>query len=546
MCEGWCHVVVGSGQLLSALIGTLSNLLTALAIIGGFIVLRPAWLWSMLGANRRRAFRALGSGNPTARKHRQRARDSSDGTLPSPQEEVAWWLRVGSDDQTHRPPGLLAALRARPESGPETTGQFLARGYSQLARQLNSRLLLGSAVPVVAAHAALATSTAAFLRHLAPAFEGKLDQIALGHDAAGEVALRWPSGDRQISFHAYPGKYEKHYAFELLPIYTPDLLFAPYDGMPARDEFESPYPLVLDREESEMLSEKFHTEHVFDGVLPRLTKAHSTRDAASGRQILVAEFSAMTYGAVIAEHYPGKAGDGPVGQPAPDRGVLRARGIRRSDAVLKGCGLLTLSMAPVTRDGYVLFVQRSMAAGSHEGAIGPAVNGNLEMTLRRDGSGDFDQYGTPEPLQALAREGREEIGLDIDPSSIDCLGLTTFSTPTEKVTHCLLTTSSLGASMAEVVNGMNRASTLEGRWEVGSRFVGMQLPVAEAGDLDQQYRSRARWLMSDDALTPHAVATGLAVLAAHAQGRVRLVDLIDGGSDAATSDRRDWLVTVHL
>jgi hypothetical protein len=182
-------------------------------------------------------------------------------------------------------------------------------------------------------------------------------------------------------------------------------------------------------------------------------------------------------------------------------------GVRNRPVDPNRVDLLTLAMVPVTRDGELIFVRRSSLTGSHQGSFGPAVSGNLELRSRPGVDVDRDRFGVPDPLSALVREAREELGLVVDRGRVFTTGLMTFSNPTEKGTRLLAATTLLDQSLVNIVDGLRAADLIEGRWEVGSSFLAALIPDNRV-DLLQL----ASWLINSDELTPQATAAALASL----------------------------------
>jgi len=135
------------------------------------------------------------------------------------------------------------------------------------------------------------------------------------------------------------------------------------------------------------------------------------------------------------------------------------------------------------------------------------VSGNLELRARQGIALDLDGLGVPDPLMALAREAREELGLVIDSRDIAVTGVARFWNPTERGTHVLLTTTNLPLTAQQVADRVGRGDLVEGLWEVGTELCAVSLPENEADS-----RALVVWLLTDPELTPHAAAAGMAAL----------------------------------
>ncbi|WP_256838687.1 hypothetical protein [Ornithinimicrobium faecis] len=405
--------------------------------------------------------------------------------------------------------------------------EALSKAYAEVASRLAGRVLLSTTLPAVASVASLAQGTSTYLVDLHNVARGEnllqnavgggknLPQEAVGEGRKKVIPLHLCAASSEVTIHAWPGCTGGHFAFDLLVCHrdhltSPDLPNSSWDERFAGSRTR----LVADEEEIDRLKKKLESDHLFDGLLPRLQERELRRDTSSGRLCLVLKTAVCSYSAVMLDHYPG-----PEQVVRETGGARHARGVARTDVTGDRVGVLTLSLVPITSDGYLLFAQRSKRAGSHEGLIGPAVNGNLEMAPRRGVVDDRDGRGVPDPLLALMREAREELGLAMERTRIYAVGLGTFRTATEVGSHLLVATSLLDQTFDDVVAGVAGADLLEGRWELGTSLCGMRLmevPDAGAGgeqNTEREVMERVDWLLGNPQLTPHAVFAGLCALA---------------------------------
>lgn len=243
----------------------------------------------------------------------------------------------------------------------------------------------------------------------------------------------------------------------------------------------------------ERIGRELDRPHLFDGALPRLVAARGARDIKSGRRVLHLQVAQTMYSAVLADHYP-NAG--------------RAEGEPPRDVDGSRIGLLTLSAVIVTSSRHLVFIRRSKRSGSHQSKLGPAANGNLEFDSRRGVAVDLDEDGMPDFRRALAREAREEIGAELDPSKIVITGLGRFWVPSERGTHVLLGCAQTQATRDEILAGMQNADPVEGAWEVDETLVTLRTPRTES-----EFQDAVRWLVLNSELSPHATLAGLGALA---------------------------------
>jgi hypothetical protein len=504
-----------------------ANLLTILTIAAGFVVTRGFWVRRSLSRARRRAYSAAPHLLSIRRRaHKARVQELTTGGAHSTASDELNWLcgalARGDDDTAITQQLTPSELRGT------------AMVYRRLAANLDTRILLSPRVEAIAQQRDLATQTAQALEHL-----------ATGDSRTAPQPLRFSAVHRATRWvlHAYPGIFAGHSAFDLSVAYRRHLTSVDYPDSPWRDTTDfTVAPLSVNDEELEALLARRDEGHFFDGVLPRVTYAQTTRDHSSGRARLSMSIAACTYYAVVTDHYPSLCQVEHLSRHTSGA-VPKARGVRQRAVNGSEVGLLTLALVPVTADGYLIFAERGQAAGSHEGLFGPGVNGNLELWPRQGVLADADRFGLPDPLSAISREAREELGLVIAPEDIHVVGLTTFDSPTERGTQVLLTTTRLPHTLDEIVERTENADLIEGRWELGGSILGVRMPQADAPA--KLIRDRAAWLRDCTGLTPHATAAGLASMAAY-RGDLVWQGLRDAPPLAGEIKDPDWLVRVPL
>jgi hypothetical protein len=502
-------------------VGHLANALTAVAIVAGFVVTRRPWIRGNLVRARRRAFRRSRHAPRIPRKlHSSRVKALTTGAASATAADELNWLCSGL-------PGPDDAALTQQLSPAELRGT--AKAYRRLAAELDGRLLLSSRVDAIAQQRDLASVTAHAIEH----------HVATGNGgAAASLELDVPHRATQWQFLAFPGYFKGHMAFDLSIAYRNHLRAVDYDDSPWRsnESFVVSNLPVTEVERSALLARR-DEGHFFDGVLPRLTHAQAVRDHSSGRARLTLSLAGCTYFAVVTDHYPGERQLAELAEPLVGR-TPKVQGVRQEPVSGAQVGVLTLALLPITADDFVVFTERGFAAGSHQGLFGPGVNGNLELQTRQGVRADADEFGLPDPLRALAREAREELGLDLGVEDINTLGLARFDSPTERGTNVLLTTVRLPLTLEQVVADTRRADLIEGRWELGGTVLGMRLPSMDSSD--EEVHARAAWLLNSPRLTPHATAAGLAALAAYRGERVWRL-LSEEGPVSGDPDSADWL-----
>lgn len=237
------------------------------------------------------------------------------------------------------------------------------------------------------------------------------------------------------------------------------------------------------------------SEHYFDGILPRLVDWRVERDPRSGRQSMHLSLAECTYAGVVLDHYPHKL----TSAGAPPRPVTGSR-----------VGLLTLSAVLLTACDHLVFVRRSPLSHTHPRKFTSAINGNLELTARRGLARDLDASGFPDPMVALAREGREELGLGLSPADISLTAVGRFSVPEELNTNVLTGLAVVDLDLTGLLLSMRHADPVEGAWELGGSVLAVPYPRTDA-----RVEEVIAWLTGSDELSPHATLAGLGALALH-------------------------------
>lgn len=470
-----------------------ASLVPATFAVYAVVSARRARPVSFMGRHRHAAMRACGIDRKSSRR---RVKAIIQGAPHSAADEINWLATV--HPSFHVGPGAdVGSSNLVSYSTDRSLLVELSRAYSAYAAALRRGSLLGTtSVPVVGQETEMASLTANLL---AEAASGR----ALGENLQS-FTVATPELERELQVLQFPDLATGTLAYDLFVSYRRHRL-APATVVttsisPASEEppsLENPgleeHPLPASPDEVSLLRSKLATQHSFDGVLPRLLGWRTERDESNGRVRIHLALSETTYGAVILDHYP-------------DAFTTRTKRVRHVNG--ENAKLLTLSSAVVTSDRVLLFAGRSGQAGSHPNQFGPAVNGNLELRTRKGIFGDGDAFGLPDPCKALAREAGEELGLQIDTSSVQVLGLGKFSVgEKERGTHVLMTLVQVDKTAEQIMDGVRDADPMEGRWELGGHLLAAPLPKSEF-----EVDAALSWLFNDPRLTPHAVLVGAATL----------------------------------
>jgi hypothetical protein len=254
----------------------------------------------------------------------------------------------------------------------------------------------------------------------------------------------------------------------------------------------------------------------FDGILPLLLRHQIELDEGSGRTLLHLGIGEIPYSSLLARN---TSWDPRNSEPPPSV---------EQHAV-------SLSVIPVTSDGFVLLSRRAPAAGSYAGRIGPYITGNAELRDRRGLSADRDEFGIPDLLRAACREGKEEVGLSLDPDQLKILGLAQIWSQEDTGIYALLLSATLSMTAAEVVQLTRYSDPVEGAWEIGSEIYAVSLWKD-----GQSIRDVLHWITSDEEIIPQAVACIVAL--ANKTSKVRVAT--SNRSSVSPAPRPNRLVNV--
>jgi hypothetical protein len=381
--------------------------------------------------------------------------------------------------------------------------QRLATAYRAFGHRLKARGMLGGGTaPILAEQADVAAHTAEYL--LAQAM------FAMGTTAADEhaaLALSLRARSTQLRLeHLRTGQGPGRGIDDLTVSHIPERLVFPgtFAETLCRVDGIEPVPLPL-RSPADLgvlqqrLSGKF-----FDGALPSLRAAHRQRDPASGWVRLHLVLAEAAYSSVMATHNVG------------DRGI----GLRW-DELSGAAGLLTLSCLPVTSDERIIAVRRSGYVRTGEGQWTNGINGNLEMRPRFGIAVDRDDHGIPDPRLAIAREGAEELGVDLTGQPLEILGLARFDSDQEVGVSVLLTACRVPLTAEQLCAKARYSHPIEGRWETQGAILAVPVPT-DAESLE----TLLRWTLTAPDHQPHLTSALIAL--AYPQ----LMDETSDGADA--------------
>jgi len=277
--------------------------------------------------------------------------------------------------------------------------------------------------------------------------------------------------------------------------------FQPYrvvmEGSPARGIRSEPEDV---RVVANVLGTATSNPLTFDGVLPRWHGPgfRLEVDRITGRQKLHLCVAETTYFAFRATQEPDAA-------DLAGEAALCSR-------------LLGLNLLALDQDDVAVLIRRSDYV-VYPGGYAGTVSGNCELAPREGLDADLDEHGLPDLLSAIAREAREELGLDLtlEDAQLSGLGVIEYSGESDLESHALVTTARLPGRASEFRIERSAPDPVEGLWEIGNEFMTVDLG-AVLKDKDMGHRF-VMWLRSADNLTPQAAGSLLLLLTARLELR---------------------------
>ncbi|MGE3447488.1 MAG: hypothetical protein AB7H92_07900 [Microbacteriaceae bacterium] len=406
-------------------------------------------------------------------------------------EECAWLDSHFSNDPRQEQGGFLEVGLSgvyRNAWTRERRIERLADAYAAYASRLRAQARLATS-RLVQEEVEVALATARFLR--AEASFSDIDPQQWGEFNASLLRSGQDPGTDQVDLRLRFAPISPSPSFHLdglsvVPVAERVVLEdSPAEGKAQRDGIKA-VTVPSDPSSLSAIAQKL-SSRMFDGVLPTLIHCRAQYDSESGRRRLRVLLGQTNFSVLLQQNYVGNVGIG------------RTREQLAAELCDEVPRVLTLSCIPRTTDHRLILVRRSEFVAVAAGLLAPGVNGNLELRSRHGLDTDRDECGFPSPVLAIVREGAEELGLDIDPTRVEIVGLGTFSYAEEVGTHVLLGKAQTGLSTEQVAAGLWRADATEGAWEVGHEIVA----IGEPHSLESAERL-VRWALLKEDLAPHA------------------------------------------
>ena len=400
----------------------------------------------------------------------------------------------------------------------------LAAAYDAYASSLRRRWLLRSAAgPLAAEEHECARATARLLSRWA-SFEpvrsptdpdnmrGRRVELAGGLRSTRLVT--WPDMNAARATPGFPVVGASYQPYRVV-----------MEGSPARSVRAEPedirvVPNVLGTATSDPLT--------FDGVLSRWHGPgyRLELDRLTGRQKLHLCVAETTYFAHRATQ-------------DPDAAALAGEAARCSR-------VLGLNLLALDQDDIILLTRRSDYV-VYPGCYSGTVTGNAEFAPREGLEVDLDNDGLPDLLAAIAREAREELGLDLTTkdSQLEALGVIEYTGETELETHALVATARLPGHAADIRVARSAPDPVEGLWELGDQFMTIDLSAILKDPVTG--RDFVMWLRNCEDLAPQGAGSLLLLLTArlelqqHQAARVHPRRTSAHPAPWTTSELAEWL-----
>jgi len=384
------------------------------------------------------------------------------------------------------------------KAGYTSTLSRLSEAYSVYTSSLRRRWLLRSAAgPLVAQEYECAKATASLLKKWA-SFEplsiqedpcrmrGRLVELAPAGGLRSIRLVTWPDMGAVRAIPGFPVMAASYQPYRVV-----------MEGSPARDIRSEPEDVRVVRN---VLGTAAANPLTFDGVLPRWHGPgfRLEVDRITGRQKLHLCVAETTYFALRATQ-------------EPEAAALAGDAARCAR-------LLGLNLLAFDREDVVVLIRRSGYV-VYPGGYAGTVTGNCELAPREGLAADLDDNGLPDLLGAIAREAREELGIDLarEDAQLSALGVIEYSGESELESHALVATARLPGRASEFRIERSAPDPVEGLWEIGNDFMTIDFAsVLKDKDIGHRF---VMWLRRADNLAPQAAGSLLLLLTARVELR---------------------------
>lgn len=391
----------------------------------------------------------------------------------------------------------------------------LAEAYAQISTRIRSSSVLGTSLaPILLEDAERAERVRARLLALR-----EVDAVE-SHRANVEIA----GGHLELLAHCGGAA---TLAFDLMvshrsELLVPDLGSTSMQHRASADRsWSSTRTFALAPRTAARVRERLAAPGIFDGMLARLLHADVERDLRDGRIRLHLRLAETTYGGWLADHNVGF-----LGRDADPEHAATGRRVRQ----------MAVAVLVRTGDDRLVLVQRSGHTDVHRGRLMPSANGNIQLNAAPFTHADVDRDGVPDPLAAMARELKEELGVEVGRSALAVIGLGCIDLPdVERGTNLLVALCSIDDTVEDVVRAARRNAFTANGWETGAALQAIPLERVDAdpgGAL-----AFARYA---PALAPHARLA--LILALIQRGAIGLSDL-DAPSRPLPELAESWSIT---
>lgn len=156
-------------------------------------------------------------------------------------------------------------------------------------------------------------------------------------------------------------------------------------------------------------------------------------------------------------------------------GEKDSAGVPVDQVLVAGANHVPISVALVSRDGFIVQPIRASGLAIYPDCFGSAANGNVEIEPRYAMAADLDADGFVDFVGAALRETREELGsgIDLNRDSMRVVALIRYTDNRELSAPVLILQATSDLNFDEIVHGMRLAHPVEGAFEVGATVRGI-------------------------------------------------------------------------
>ena len=326
---------------------------------------------------------------------------------------------------------------------------YLSSAFRKLSTKLKKTGLFSQGLPILERVSQLSEETATLLTHYASSkvvTPNGFSYYKFSHMNNSDVIYLSPSHKRYKNFSS----------FRIRSSWV-DNLYVPKSGYFVKT-FGELTPTTVNYVEfsnrNRRLSGLTQSPFLYDGILPAIVDDSNIRievDERSGTPYLHFSLVETTYSTVVA--------------------------LRDEPSSITIPRLMTLSMLVLSADNILLCPKRTSNSDSYKNCYNSTVNGNLDMPSRSVHGNDVDLFGIPSVVQAIIREAKEEMNLDLLERDVLATGIGKIKTDDDNLSYILSFFARSELTADEIILRSKFADPTRGAWEILQDFEKIQLPT---------------------------------------------------------------------